>query len=77
MVVMKERIIRLSETGEVKEFVQAAEQCDFDIDVVYQHIFIDAKSFLGVMGLIMKDMRVSYSGEDQGFEQVVQKYAVA
>lgn len=74
---MKESIIRLNETGDVQEFVRAAEQCDFDINLIYQHIFIDAKSLLGVLGLLMKDMKVSYYGEDQGFEKVVQKYTVA
>ena len=30
---MSERKIKLTELEEVKEFVRAAEQCDFDIDV--------------------------------------------
>lgn len=74
---MKERIIRLNETSEVREFVSAAEKCDFDINLIYRHVFIDAKSFLGVMGLLMNDMKVSYGGENQMFEHVVKKYAVA
>ena len=74
---MKEKMIRLNETGEVKEFVRSAEQCDFDIDLIYQHIFIDAKSFLGVMGLLNKEMKVSYFGENPGFEKTLQKYTIA
>ena len=39
--------IRLSATEDVKEFVRAAGQCDFDIDVFYNRVVIDAKSILG------------------------------
>ena len=41
--------IRLSATEDVKEFVRAAGQCDFDIDVFYNRVVIDAKSILGVL----------------------------
>jgi len=74
---MKEKMIKLNETVDVQEFVKTAEQCDFDINLIYQHIFIDAKSFLGVMGLLQKEMKVSYFGENPGFEKMLQKYAVA
>ena len=37
---------------EVKEFVAAATKCDFDIDVTYNRVVIDAKSILGVLGLV-------------------------
>ena len=43
--------IRLSATEDVKEFVRAAGQCDFDIDVFYNRVVIDAKSILGVLSL--------------------------
>ena len=75
--IMKEKIIRLNEAKEVREFVSAAEKCDFEIDVVCRHVFIDAKSFLGMLGLMMNDLKVFYSGEDQRFDSIVQKYAVA
>lgn len=73
---MKESMIRLNKAGDVQEFVSAAEKCDFDINVINKHIFIDAKSFLGVLGMMMEDMKVSYFGENTGFEQVVQKYSI-
>ena len=41
---MLEKKIKLTEYEEVKEFVHAAEKCDFDIDVFYNRIIIDAKS---------------------------------
>ena len=36
---------------DVKEFVAAATKCDFDIDVTYNKVIVDAKSFLGVLSL--------------------------
>ena len=74
---MKERMIRLNETNDVQEFVKAAENCDFDINLIYRHMFIDAKSILGVFGLMMNDMKVSYTGENPVFDQIVQKYAIS
>ena len=47
---MKERKIKMT-PEEVKDFVNKASQCDFDIDIFYNHFIIDAKSILGVMGL--------------------------
>ena len=41
---MVERHIRLNETEDVKEFVNEAAKCDFDIDISYNRIVIDAKS---------------------------------
>ena len=44
---MIERKIKLSDTEEVKDFVNAAGKCDFEIDVCYSRAVIDAKSLLG------------------------------
>ena len=35
---------------DVNAFVNAATECDFDIDVNYNRVIIDAKSILGVLG---------------------------
>ena len=75
---MIERKIRLSDTEEVKEFVRAAGKCDFDIDISYGRILIDAKSFLGVLGLgFSRELTVTCGGRDENFENVLRKYAVA
>ena len=47
--------IRLNATEDVKEFVQAASKCDFDVDISYNRILIDAKSILGVISLDLRD----------------------
>ena len=38
------KVIRLSDLKDVKDFVRAAEDCDFEIDVKYNRTMIDAKS---------------------------------
>lgn len=75
---MSEKRIRLTEFDDVKEFVQAAEQCDFDIDVFYNRVIIDAKSMLGVLSLdLSRELTVKYGGDDMSFENVLDKYSVA
>lgn len=42
---MNEKQIRLRSREEVQDFVQAASNCNFDIDISYDRVIIDAKSF--------------------------------
>lgn len=50
----------------------------FDIDLKYRQILIDAKSLLGVIGIgINNDFKVCYMGDDQAFDNVVDKFTVA
>ena len=66
---MLEKKIKLTEYEEVKEFVHAAEKCDFDID---------AKSMLGVLSLdLSRELTVKYGGKNNAFENVLCKYACA
>lgn len=75
---MSERKIKLTELDEVKEFVRAAEQCDFDIDVFYNRVIIDAKSIMGVLSMdLTRELTVKYGGKDLQFENVLSKYATA
>lgn len=63
---------------DVQDFVRAAERCDFDIDVFYNRVIVDAKSILGVLGLdLSRILTVRYAEMDHGFEQVLKKYCVA
>lgn len=74
----KETVIRLSTLDDVQEFVGAASKCDFDIDLKYRQILIDAKSLLGVIGIgTNNDFKVCYMGDDQAFDNVVDKFTVA
>ena len=55
------KVIRLSDLKDVKDFVRAAEDCDFEIDVKYNRTMIDAKSLLGMIGLgVQKNLTVCY-----------------
>lgn len=75
---MNEKKIRLKATDEVQEFVKAASECNFDINLHYERAIVDAKSFLGVLSLgLSKILTVSYGGENCGFEKVLDKYMVA
>lgn len=70
--------IRLNETADVKEFVQAASKCDFDVDISYNRVIIDAKSILGILSMdLAKVLTVTCHGEDHEFNRFLQKFAVA
>lgn len=73
---MKHTLIRLNSPEAVQEFVSAAEKCSFDIDATYNHIIVDAKSFLGVLGLATNPISVCSHGEDAVFEKTLEKFAV-
>ena len=63
---------------DVNAFVNAATECDFDIDVNYNRVIIDAKSILGVLGLDLgRVLTVTCHGESQKFDNFLQQYAVA
>ncbi len=67
---MKQRKIMLPTIADAKEFVAAAGKCDFDIDVFYNRVIIDAKSILGVLSLdLTRVLTVSYNGENEAFEE--------
>ena len=46
---MCQKQIKLNAKEDVQEFVRAAGKCDFDIDVFYNRIIIDAKSILELL----------------------------
>ena len=72
---MLEKKIKLTELEEVKEFVHAAEKCDFDIDVFYNRVIIDAKSMLSLD--LSRELTVKYGGQNNAFEHILCKYACA
>lgn len=75
---MKSTQIKLQAPEEVKEFVNAATLCDFDIDVSYNSIIVDAKSFLGVLSLdLSRALTVACMGYDPTFDNTLKKYSLA
>lgn len=78
VMIMLEKKIRLRAVDDVREFVQAAEKCEFDVDVFYNRMIIDAKSIIGVMSMdLTKTLTVKYSAQDGAFGAVLDKFAVA
>ena len=74
---MREAKIKLT-VEDVSDFVRAAAECEFDVDVNYNRILVDAKSILGVMSMDLNNvLTVKYYGESDRFEIFLKKYAVA
>lgn len=70
--------IKLTKPEDVQEFVYSAGKCNFDVDVFYNRIIVDAKSILGVFSLdLSRVLTVQYSGTDKEFEQTLSKFCVA
>ncbi len=68
------KTIKLS-PAQVKDFVNAATKCDFDVDISYNRFTIDAKSILGVLGLNLNSpLKVSYYGYNQDFEDYLMEH---
>lgn len=66
---MKQRRIMLPTLEDAKEFVAAASKCDFDVDIFYNRVVIDAKSILGVLSLdLTRVLTVEYNGSNGEFE---------
>ena len=75
---MMSQKIKLSAPEDVKEFVKAANKCDFDIDISYNRIIIDAKSLLGILSMdLTRKLTVRCYGENTHFNEVIAKFAVA
>lgn len=67
---MKAKKIVLTNMAEAKRFVEEATRCDFDIDVFYNRVTIDAKSILGVLSLdLTRVLTVQFNGTDDQFEE--------
>ena len=71
---MSHCVVRLNGTEEVEEFVKAASKCDFDIDIFYNRVIIDAKSILGILSM---DLNRDLTVHSPAFNKTLQKFAVA
>lgn len=75
---MCEKTVCFQHIDEIKEFVNAACRCDFDIDIINDRLTIDAKSILGVLSLeYNKELCVRYEQQDSELENVLGKFAIA
>ena len=70
--------IKLTAPEDVKEFVKAASKCDFDIDICYNRVMVDAKSILGIFSMdLSRILTVTCHGENEEFDRTLEKFAVA
>lgn len=75
---MMQRQIRFTAKEDVTEFVNEASKCDFDVDIFYNRVVIDAKSILGVLSMdLTKVLTVRCNGQDEMFNKILNKFAVA
>lgn len=73
---MKQRRIMLPSIADAKDFVSLASKCDFDIDVFYNRVVIDAKSILGVLSLdLTRILTVEFNGDNKDFEEFLEEKA--
>ena len=73
---MKEKKIILPTIAEARKFVEEATRCDFDIDVFYNRVTIDAKSILGVLSLdLARVLTVQMNGDNAEFEEYLDTLA--
>lgn len=71
---MEEIRIKLLDAADAKDFVAHASKCDFDIDVYYNRVIIDAKSLLGVLSLdLTRVLTVNMHGEDAAFTDYLKR----
>ena len=74
---MLNSVVKLNGADDVEEFVAAASKCDFDIDVFYNRVIIDAKSILGVLSMdLNQNLNVRCYGNNPAFNKTLKKFAV-
>lgn len=74
---MMQYTIKLS-IDKVNDFVKAATECQFDIDISYNSFIVDAKSIVGVLGLdFRRKLTVTCSDYDPDFDMYMRQFAVA
>ena len=64
---MNEKNIVLNSVEAAKEFVKAASECDFDIDVYFNRIALDAKSLL-ICGLLLIETTGFFALQDKPYQ---------
>lgn len=72
------KFVSFADVQELKEFVDVASQCDFEIDAYYNRVAVDAKSILGMLAIGMKKrIAICYGGSNARLENLIAKFATA
>lgn len=73
---MQKRQIILKGVEDAKAFVTMANKCDFEVDVYYNRMIIDAKSILGVLSLdLSQPLTVEYTGHYAEWEEFLDDHS--
>lgn len=74
---MREKKIKFTNADDAREFLSASDNCDFDIDILYDHIILDGKSIMALMSMdLSKPVTVKYCGENPHFESLLENLAI-
>lgn len=75
---MTQMKIRLSAISDVKEFVEIASRCSYDIDITVGKYVVDAKSIMGLFSLdLSKDLTLDAHTDDaNNLAQQIEKFIV-
>lgn len=69
---MNEKTIKFSGMNDAQRFLKKADKCDFDIDILYNHIVLDGKSIMALLSLdFTKSIIVKYKGDNDEFEKML------
>lgn len=61
----------------ISTFVKKAQECDFNVDIAYDRLEIDAKSLLGILSLdLNKVLHVKMFGHNEELETFLRTLAV-
>lgn len=71
------KLIKLTALEDAQDFVTQVSECDFDVDMRFNKVIVDAKSFLGVLSLLSHPVMIFSQESNSEFEQLLDKYAVA
>ena len=70
--------VRFHDAKEVEAFVKAASKCDFDIDIFYNRVVIDAKSILGVLSMARNQiLTVRCYGNSPEFNRTLSRFSAS
>ena len=73
---MSETKMKVRFHDEVEEFVDAASRCDFDIDIFYNRVIIDAKSILGILSMdLSQALTVQCYGTNPDFNRTLKRFS--
>lgn len=74
---MIDKMIRFKNIEDAKDLVRLASSLDFDINLSYDKLVIDAKSIMGVLSMDLKrDFHLQYNGNSEELEKFAEDHKI-